>query len=151
MSRRASILKAIVAHLEKTGSSEIPNTDYTYKVKLDKKRVKRGLGLQAQTKNNDISVFVRGGREIYQYHTNRTTHANLSCSIAVYVNLPKADEVLDKVVSDIEHIVYEGMQTVTEHGVTKLEISDIDFLPTIKDTEGIAVIKLNLEYILEQI
>lgn len=143
-SRRRQIISFLVDELKNiNGQTSTFDSSYTYKTNIFENAFRR---LKFINEVNDFpSIYLSAGRENRDYQTQGLTLSILPVTIRGYVRGEKPQEEIEKLIDDIEHIVY-ALGTQADKGIQQIRISNIVTDEGLIEPYGILEVFLTVEY-----
>jgi len=144
MSNRSMITEAIIKKLQQIDGSTSPY-DASYEFKTDIHRnVYRGYKYIDEI-NDFPSLYVVSGQEQRVYHTKDLTESIVSTTIRCYVYSDDAEQQLNDLIQDIEHVIY-NMSLDVQLQLQDITIKEIDTDSGLLEPYGMAEIFLNIRF-----
>jgi len=146
-SRRRNIVNFLVTQLKLIDSDTSTfDSSYTYNFDLSTNVFRK---LKFIDEVNDFpSIYINAGAEIRNYETHGLTTANLPIIIRCYIKQEEAQDGLEDIIDDIEHVIY-GIDNQADKGILQITILNISTDEGLIEPYGIGEVSLNVEYELE--
>ena len=146
-SRRRNIVNFLVTQLKLINSDTSTfDSSYTYNFDLST-NVFRQLKFIDEV-NDFPSIYISAGVETRNYETHGLTTANLPIIIRCYIKQEEAQDGLENIIDDVEHVIY-GIDNQADKGILQITILNISTDEGLIEPYGIGEVSLNVEYELE--
>lgn len=146
-SRRRDIVNFLVTELKKiNGDSSTFDASYTYNFNLAN-NVFRQLKFIDEV-NDFPALYLSAGAETRDYQTQGFTLANLPIVIRCYIKQEEAQDGLENLIDDVEHVIY-NISSQSDKGILQFNISNISTDEGLIEPYGLGEVFIDIGYEIE--